>query len=207
MVNVYIILTLVAAFILTVVFAGLLGWETSQQNKTIEQVLFPEWKHKNVVFEHSSTGSQTIPLSCPVDKHMFINNAVFQYYDPLTTNNNWDDRVDAYWISYGNVLGYPPSTNLPGGAGEIGQCDRPQNVAGFMNEACLNATGDCTVSVSKDGTVPWSDTSTLDGTICSTTAKCITGATDPCKFSVNISYVCTTEEEVQRLVQFSKSNA
>ena len=199
MVNVYIVLTLVAAFILTVVFAGLLGWEVSQQNKTYEEVNVTEWKHKNVVFDYADTGTQTIPLSCPVDKHMFINNANFQHYQPLSGGeNNWLNKRDVYWISYGDITNYPIAD------GPIGGCDHQQAIAGFMNQSCLNAKGDCTVSVNKNGTVEWdSGTQSVCTTTGPSTAECFP---NDCKFAVNISYVCTSEEEVQRLVAFSKAN-
>ena len=203
MVNLYILLTFIAALILTIVFVVLFTWEYKTQLSEFNTLAFPEWKHKNVTFDYvAGTAEEAISLTCPADKHMFINHATFQHYDPLTgAETSWagDAHADSWWVSYGET-DYAPG----GGNGFIGQCDFKQSVAGFFNQSCLNAKGDCTVRVNKNGLVPWAQPVTDENAVCSATSACIIAG--DCKFSVNVSYVCTSEEEVTRLVQFSENN-
>lgn len=203
MVNVYIVITLVAAVILTMVFVGLFSWEVIQQTAVIEDLRFPEWKHKNIIFKYS-TGTESIPLSCPVDKHIFVNHATFQYYDPLNSDEkDWSDisHRDAWWVSYGNV----DYGGAGGTGGFVGQCDFAQSIAGQLNDDCLNAKGNCSATVNKSGKVGWGTAIEGEDSVCSGNAVCMD--TSDCQFSVNVSYVCTSEDEVKRLVEFSNSNA
>ena len=208
MVNLYILITLIAAICLTIVFAGLLGWEVSQQNKVYAELKYTEWKHKNFIIDYikdiEDTSTQSIQLTCPVDKHMFITNAMFQLYDPLLEDEtSWEGHYDSYWTSYGAVNSYSEIPGDAGYQGKVGQCGFNQTIAGHLNQTCLNATGNCTVKVNKNGVVNWDGGGVAgENAVCSTESYCHE-AEAGCQLALGISYVCTSEEEVANLTQFS----
>ncbi len=217
MANVYIVITLIVAFVLTVIFVALFSYEYVQQRNVINKLAFPQWKHVNKTIEYSAVADdqEEVQLSCPVDQHMIVTEAVYQFYDPLGTGEeSWlaetskggnPNHFDSYWTSYGKVT-YSDGAGVAGDYTDyVGQCNFKQSIASFLNQQCLNATGNCTVKVNKDGTVPWTE-QTEELAICSSNAYCLNGGA-PCKFSLNVSYVCTSEEEVQRMVAFSQDTA
>ena len=206
MVNVYIIITLVVAICLTIAFAGLFGWEYSQQKEVVDELNFTEWKHVNSLFNYAVDDStHVVPLSCPVDKYMFINQATLQFYDPLgPLETSWDGHYDSYWTSYGQVNDYSQTPGDSTYLGYVGQCGFNQSIAGHLNQQCLNAKGDCTVKVNKNGSVTWGGSVPAEETaVCSEKSYCkndVGISEDGCKLSLNISYICTSEEEINRIL-------